>query len=171
MQKAERTIELVMLLLLAVSCASAPTPTATPAPQPTRAAAATLVPSATLTPTATVTLVPSPSPTRALKFRLIAYFAGWSTAPSRGYRVTDIPADKLTHLNYAFASVSPQGECITGDASADARNFPELQKLKRTFPHLIILISIGGAGAQNFANAAQSAEARRKFARSCVAFM
>ncbi|MCI0478301.1 MAG: glycoside hydrolase family 18 protein, partial [Anaerolineales bacterium] len=53
----------------------------------------------------------------------------------------------------------------------DARNFPELQKLKRQFPHLRISISIGGAGAQNFANAAKSAEARQKFARSCIAFM
>jgi chitinase len=121
-------------------------------------------------PTATATVAPSPTPTPRA-FRLIAYLASWSTAPSRGYRVADIPADRLTHLNYAFASVSPQGECVSGDASADARNFPELAKLKERFPHLKILLSLGGAGAQNFANAAKSAEAREKFARSCIALM
>jgi chitinase len=75
------------------------------------------------------------------------------------------------HLNYAFAAISPNGERVTGDASADARNFPELKKLKRNYPHLKTFIAIGGAGAQNFPNATQNAEARQKFARSCIALM
>jgi chitinase len=170
---------IIVWAMLAVSCSAGDVMTITPpaSPEPTRAATATPSPLPTATPTSTAARAPTatttiaPSPTRAPAFRLIAYLAAWSTAPSRGYRVADIPADKLTHLNYAFASVSPQGECVSGDASADARNFPELQKLKRQFPHLNILISLGGAGAQNFANAAQNAEARQKFARACVAFM
>ncbi|MEW5717680.1 MAG: glycoside hydrolase family 18 protein [Chloroflexota bacterium] len=168
MSKAQSTIVLLSLLWLGVACATEKTVTAIPtsSPEPTR------LPTATVAPTATATLTPAPTPTpRAPAFRLIAYLAAWSTAPSRGYRVADIPADKLTHLNYAFASVSPQGECVSGDANADARNFPELQKLKRRFPRLKILISIGGAGAQNFANAAKNADARQKFARSCLALM
>jgi len=148
--------------------------TPAPSPEPTRTATITPspLPTATAAPTATATVTPSPSPTpRAPAFRLIAYLAGWSTAPSRGYRVADIPTAKLTHLNYAFASVSPQGECVTGDASADARNFPELQKLKRQFPHLKTFISIGGGGAPNFPNATKDAAARQKFAQSCAALM
>jgi len=135
--------------------------TATPLPIPTA------LPSTT----STATPAPSPTPTSAPSFRLIAYLASWSTAPSRGYRIVDIPADKLTHVNYAFAVVSPSSECVTGDANADARNFPELKKLKRNYPHLKTSISIGGAGAQSFPNATQNTEARQKFARSCIALM
>lgn len=161
---------LLTLTLLTGACARVDAPTPTPIlPRATLTPIASVTPLPTATPTATHTAIPSP--TRAPAFRLIAYLAAWSTAPSRGYRIADIPADKLTHLNYAFATVSPSGECVSGDARADARNFPELAKLKRQFPHLQVFISIGGAGAQNFANAAQSAEARQKFARTCVALM
>lgn len=183
MYKAECTGGLAILMWLTISCASVNPPTIAPTLFPQSFSTATVTPTSSPpplpTPTATTILSPTPlptstatlTPTRAPAFRLIAYLASWSTAPSRGFRVADIPADKLTHLNYAFASVSPQGECVSGDASADARNFPELQNLKRQFPHLKILISIGGAGAQNFSNAAQSAAARQKFARSCIAFL
>lgn len=169
-----RRAAIVVWMLSLVACSVSHTPMITPPPpsQPPRAATAAALPSPTVTraPTATATITPVPTPTPRA-FRLIAYLAAWSTAPSRGYRIADLPAEKLTHLNYAFAAVSPQGECVSADASADARNFPELAKLKQRFPHLKILISLGGAGAQNFANAAQSAAARQKFARSCAAWM
>jgi chitinase len=157
---------LTLSMLFAGACARAEMPTHTP--HPTRA---TALPTATVTATSTATplatLTPTPTPT----FRLIAYLAAWSTAPSRGYRLVDLPGDKLTHLNYAFATVSPAGECVSGDANADARNLPALAQLKQRFPHLRISISLGGAGAQNFARAAQNAETRQKFAQSCVAWM
>jgi len=155
------------LLSLTISCANMNATVTPPLPlRPTPTETATPLP----LPTPTATLAPSPT-SRASAFRLIAYLASWSTAPSRGFRVADIPADKLTHLNYAFASVSPNGECMSSDAGADAHNFPELQKLKRNYPHLKIFLSIGGAGAQNFSNASKNEPARRKFAQSCLALM
>ena len=48
-------------------------------------------------------------------FRIVGYFASWSIY-DRGYFVTDIPAEKLTHLNYAFANVSDTGEFESSDA-------------------------------------------------------
>jgi chitinase len=161
-------------MLFVVSCSAGTAVTIAPTASVETQFAATAtplpIPTALPSPTSTAAPAPSPTPMSAPSFRLIAYLASWSTAPSRGYRIVDIPADKLTHLNYAFAAVSPSGECVTGDASADARNFPEL-KLERNYPHLKTFISIGGAGAQNFPNATQNAEARQKFARSCIALM
>src|SRR5436189_6247393 len=49
--------------------------------------------------------------------RLVAYFAEWGIY-QRNYHVANIPADKLTHINYAFARVTPAGECVLFDSFA-----------------------------------------------------
>jgi chitinase len=92
----------------------------------------------------------------------------------------------LTHVNYAFARVSDQGECILGDEYADtqflyhddppdqapAGNFRQFQLLKEKYPHLKTLISVGGwSWSDQFSDAALTADSRATFARSCVAFM
>jgi chitinase len=89
-------------------------------------------------------------------YRIIGYYAGW--AVERDYFVTDIPADKLTHINYAFANISEDGEIMIGDEWTDTQfpypddpedadlkgNFRQLQLLKEANPHLQTLISVGG---------------------------
>ena len=48
--------------------------------------------------------------------RIIAYYPGWSVERSPHYRVADIPADRLTHINYAFADVSARnGQIALGN--------------------------------------------------------
>ena len=88
---------------------------------------------------------------------LVAYYAAWSIY-SRSYFVTDIPADQVTHINYAFANIGPDGCIALGDPWADVEkafpgdtwdqplrgNFQQLIKLKEKHPHLRTLISIGG---------------------------
>jgi len=67
-----------------------------------------------------------------------AYYAGWNSA---NYPVAQIPADRITHLFYAFSTIE-NGECVVDDNAA--ANFVALASLKREHPHLRTLISIGG---------------------------
>jgi chitinase len=83
---------------------------------------------------------------------------------------TTIAADKLTHINYAFANIK-DGAVVEGFAR-DAENFKLLAELRRAHPHLKILISVGGwtwSGA--FSDAVLTAESRRRFVQSAVAFV
>jgi chitinase len=104
-------------------------------------------------------------------YRIIGYYTSWSIY-ARSYFVTDIPADKLTHINYAFANVSESGECIVGDEWADTQyrypddpaqapflgNFRQLNVLKESHPHLKTLISVGGwTWSEHFSDAALTA--------------
>jgi chitinase len=101
----------------------------------------------------------------------VAYYPYWSLS-TRQYRVEDIPAAALTHLNYAFAALSDSGECVSTSASADAVNLPALQALKLRYPLLKTMISVGGGGAgAAFSQAAASDESQARLVQSCVAFM
>src|SRR5664279_3154978 len=118
-------------------------------------------------------------------YRVVGYFASWAIY-DRGYFVTDIPADKLTHLNYAFAAISDDGEIALMDEEADTQytypgdsdnqplkgNFHQLQLLKVAHPSLQTIISIGGwTGSAKFSDVALTAQSRDKFARSVVKFV
>ena len=87
-----------------------------------------------------------------------AYYPEWAIY-DRDYQVTDIPADKLTHVFYAFAKIDDQGKVSVFDsyAATDKRfdgdwntpkefagNFEQLLNLKEQNPNLKTLISIGG---------------------------
>jgi len=135
-----------------------------------------------------LTTVPSPVSVSDGK-QIIGYYPSWAAA--RNVFVKDIPAHKLTHINYAFSNVSESGECILGDAAADIEtvysakeslnghedpksaayhgNFLQLLELKRLYPDLKILISIGGwTWSANFSNAAWDESSRQRFAASCI---
>lgn len=116
---------------------------------------------------------------------MIGYYPSWATY-QRDYQVSEIPANQLTHINYAFANVS-NGQCVLGDGYADTDkffpgdswdqgakrgNFNQLAKLKAAHPNLKALISVGGwTWSGNFPAAASTVESRDRFATSCVAFM
>ncbi len=88
---------------------------------------------------------------------ILAYFTAWSIY-ARNYFVADIDANKLTHINYAFANINSDGQAVLGDSWADVEktfpgdtwdqplrgNFNQLLKLKQKYPHLRTLISVGG---------------------------
>ncbi len=83
---------------------------------------------------------------------------------------SEIAADKLTHINYAFADVK-DGRIVEGFAR-DAENFKLLAVLRRRHPHLQILISVGGwTWSNNFSDAALTAESRRHFTGSAIEFV
>lgn len=117
--------------------------------------------------------------------RVVGYFTEWSVY-QRGYHVSNIPADKLTHLIYAFARIV-DGECALfdsyaatdkaypgdrWDAGALRGSFRRLELLKKKHPHLKTLIAVGGwTQSGPFSDVALTRESREKFAKSCARFV
>lgn len=132
-----------------------------------------------------LTVVPSFAQDSTPPYRIVGYYSSWSIY-DRAYFVTDIPADKLTTINYAFALVSDDAQCVLGDEYADIQyqypgdkedekllgNFKQLNLLKQAHPGLQTVISIGGwTGSAKFSDAALTAESRQKFVSSCMTFI
>jgi chitinase len=107
--------------------------------------------------------------------RIIGYYAGWTRA-SKGFTPLDLPAEKLTHVNYAFGLIDEQNRAMLMDAEADigggdelGANFLDLRTLKERHPHLKTLISMGGwTGSGRFSDACATEQGRREFAASCI---
>jgi chitinase len=161
---------LILGLSLAACTPAAAQVDQTRAPAATASLAPTVGPTSTATQTAAVAS-PSVAPTPTggpSGLRLVGYFYG----VNHNNHASDIPADQLTAILYAFVDVSDGGECVSADPAADQANFPQLQRLKQQHPQLTTLISIGGySHSGKFSDAALTAESRRQFAQSCVAFM
>ena len=122
-----------------------------------------------------------------LERNIIGYYTSWSIYV-RDYHVPDIPADEITHINYAFANISNSaGTIVLGDWYADIdRYYPgdswEPDSLRGCFHQLLILkaqnpelktfISVGGwTWSVYFSNIALTEQSRRIFAISCAEFV
>jgi chitinase len=106
--------------------------------------------------------------------RLVAYFTEWAVY-DRDYQVEDIPAEQITHLNYAFVQIV-DGRCAVYDPWAalerEGGNFSKIQSLKAAHPHLRVMISVGGwTLSEPFFEVASTPESRATFASSCVDFI
>ena len=114
--------------------------------------------------------------------RIVGYYPAWTTH-ARNFQVTDIPAQNLTHIIYAFAKISPAGEIALGERWADIEkrfpgdrndqpyfgSFGQLQKLKIKHRHLQTLLAVGGwSQSSRFSDVALTGAARQRFAKSCV---
>lgn len=101
----------------------------------------------------------------------VGYYAGW--AAYRGFTPDLLPAEHLTHINYAFARIGPDTLTLElEDPAHDKKNLSALRQLRREHPHLKLLISVGGwSDSQYFSDAAATAARREKFAASCVEFI
>ncbi len=94
------------------------------------------------------------------RYRIVAYV-------HRRADMYRIGAEKLTHINYAFGTVSESGEIVLSpDAPA---HFSQLQALKAKNPRVKVILSVGGWGADNFSDAAFNRATREKFAASAIA--
>jgi chitinase len=81
-----------------------------------------------------------------------------------------IAAEKLTHINYAFADI--KGGKVVEGFSHDAENFKVLAGLRKKHPHLRILVSVGGwtwSGA--FSDMVLTPKSRAPFVASAVDFV
>jgi chitinase len=138
--------------------------------------------------------VVSPDHWRDNHFKRVGYFTQWGFYSGNHAKRVDTTgqADRLTHINYAFANVGPDGKCFesltappgqsdpwadyehTTDAAnsvdgvADtwgqplAGNFLQLKKLKAKHPNLTVLMSIGGFTWSRYFSDAALTDASRK---------
>src|SRR5687768_1085499 len=119
---------------------------------------------------------PGPSPS----MRVVGYLASWGVR-SKGTRIADLPAKDLTHIFYAFGKLGDDGRVTLGDPCIDVGtcttspavnpggNFAELKLLKQRFPHLKLLVSLGGwTGSGKFSDAALTDSTRRLFTESAI---
>jgi chitinase len=135
---------------------------------PTKTATATPSPIASRTPTATITPVAT-STARQLKYRIVGYYPAWSS-PARDGNASDLPGNLLTHVIYAFSSIDPKTKtCVYGAESVDQYHFKQLRQLKQRYPHVKVLIAIGGATrSKDFSDMAATEKTREKFVKSCL---
>lgn len=114
-----------------------------------------------------------------------AYFAGWDIYGKNAYRVENIYpiAHKLTHIIYAFAKPNvDKGTCELQDPWADvgasleyhkklSGNFAKLLELKAKYPHIKILLSIGGGTNSKQISEIVKKGYVKKFVGSCIALL
>jgi chitinase len=118
------------------------------------------------------TTLPTLEPTstaRQLKYRIVGYYPAWSNPP-RDLAASDLPGNMLTHVIYAFSSINPKTHtCAYGEESVDKYHLKNLRQLKQKYPHLKVLIAIGGATrSKDFSDMAAEAKSRQKFVKSCL---
>jgi chitinase len=123
--------------------------------------------------------------------KIVGYFPRWGIYSSYFVKnvVTSGSAGLLTHLDYAFTNVV-NNRCVSFDPWADyqapftaahavngeadshaafAGNFHQLQELKKLYPHLKIIMSVGGGSADpNAFRIAALPQNRGAFVKSCV---
>ncbi|MEL7270466.1 MAG: glycoside hydrolase family 18 protein [Bacteroidota bacterium] len=88
--------------------------------------------------------------------------------PEKDYRPDLLPLNQLTHIIFSFTHV------IDGEMKfRDTENKKKLHQLvaqRKNHPHLKVMIACGGWGADGFSDMASTAENRKKFVESVVAF-
>jgi chitinase len=112
--------------------------------------------------------------------RIVAYLPGYTTHRTPAYAISSVPGAALTHLVYAFAGFRQRGAAWVVDypeADDPTTNLPALASLKRAWPQLRLLISIGGyahsqqldpSGRPIFSVIAATPHARQVFVASCL---
>jgi chitinase len=123
------------------------------------------------------------APALSKPLKVIGYYADWTATR---YPLADIPAAKLTHVNYAFGKIGPDNRLTWNASVATERVYPgdctdpgcphglfnQITLLKQKHPHLKFLISVGGwTDSGPFYGMAASDETRHVFAQSCADFL
>ncbi|KAH7073208.1 symbiotic chitinase [Paraphoma chrysanthemicola] len=112
--------------------------------------------------------------------KIIGYYESWSYRSTCNHKKpTDLPLSELTHLNYAFAFISPSSyELVVMDSKTDEALFKEVTATKDYNPDLKVFISVGGwtfsdngTVTQPLLSEISSSEAnRKKFSDNVVKF-
>lgn len=123
------------------------------------------------------------APSSATAWMVIGYYADWT---AERYPLADIPADKLTHVNYAFGKIGPDDRLVVNNRLATERVYPgdcsepgcphglfhQITLLKQKRPHVKFILSVGGwTDSARFYEMAATEAGRQTFARSCADFL
>lgn len=160
-----------------------PPPEPAPEPEPIPEPAPVPEPEPTPEPEPEPTPEPDPSPPSG-NYRIVGYYPNWAIYRNPVFKPESIAAEKITHINYAFAKIDEQGNILLIDPWADIDyrsdwntekpywgNFRQLTDLKQRYPHLKILISLGGwTLSDTFSPMAADPAARANFVQSCIRF-
>src|SRR3954464_14022235 len=98
---------------------------------------------------------PSTQPPSSLSYKIVGYYADWT---AERYPLADIPAEQLTHVNYAFGKIGADSQLTFNRAIALDRVYPrdcsepqcphglfnQITLIKERYPHLKFLMSVGG---------------------------
>ncbi|KAA8895207.1 hypothetical protein FN846DRAFT_348546 [Sphaerosporella brunnea] len=77
--------------------------------------------------------------------RVIGYYEGWNYKKGCGtMKPSEIPADGLTHLNFAFAYIKPDSYDIIPMDDLPEKLFKDVTNLKTDHPQLKVWVSLGG---------------------------
>lgn len=116
-------------------------------------------------------------------YKVVGYYADWT---AERYPLSDIPADQLTHVNYAFGKIAPDNTLTFNRAIAIERVYPgdcgepqcahglfhQISLVKEKHPHLKFILSVGGwTDSGPFYEMAATDGSRETFARSCADFL
>lgn len=129
--------------------------------------------------------------TNSFDYKIVGYYPSWAIYNTPPFEPTELDFHLITHINYAFAGVKPNGEIELGDPWADIEYFPKgstpgeyqegaegyagnfmaLYHIKQKWPDLKILISIGSeAFSKSFSPMANDPIARTNFVKNAIQF-
>lgn len=126
-----------------------------------------------------------PQPTKVPKeYKVCLYYASWGIY-ARNYYPPAIDYSRVTHLIYAFADIAPDtehpepngkvledGTVYMPDINDIRANFQSLANIKKKYPHLKTILSIGGwTYSVNFSDTAADPDKRQRFVDSAYSLM
>ncbi len=107
-------------------------------------------------------LLSNPAAAQQQNYKVIAYYTG------DGDALAQHPLEKLTHVIYSFMRL--KNDTLTVANEKQAENLKKIVAYKKQFPHLKIMVSIGGwGGCAPCSDLFASAQHRKTFAQTTVA--
>ncbi|MFV0519465.1 MAG: glycosyl hydrolase family 18 protein, partial [Lachnospirales bacterium] len=112
--------------------------------------------------------------------RVVVYFPNWGlySAAHQNMKVSDLPWDKITHINHAFFTVGEDNRIVSTDDNADFSwsgkdgHFGDYEEYSKTYPDVEVLISVGGwTKSHNFHDMAMTKASRAEFIDSTLDLM
>ncbi|KAK6345772.1 hypothetical protein TWF718_007678 [Orbilia javanica] len=112
---------------------------------------------------------------------VIGYYESWAATSKTCSRMQpeEVPASGMTHLNFAFAFITPDNYDLVPMPNTDPKLFARTTALKSTYPGLKVWISVGGWSFNDngtiwqpvFSDLASSQAKRSKFINNMIKFM
>ncbi|KAL3476933.1 glycosyl hydrolases family 18-domain-containing protein [Aspergillus californicus] len=112
--------------------------------------------------------------------RIIGYYEAWNYDKyCMGMNIKQIPVESLTHVNYAFAYISPDDYEIGPMPDVPEKTLSDFTALKERNPNVVLGVSLGGWTFNDnhtdtqivFAELSSSKENRSKFIKNLLSFM